>query len=121
MDIVFIRELQIDTVIGVYDWERRVRQTLSLDLEMAFDNRPAAGSDDVRDALDYSAVAQQLIDLVSGSQYQLLESLAERCAELVMREFPVPWLRLKVSKPGAVKQARDVGVIIERGHKPHTA
>lgn len=117
MDIVFIRELQIDTVIGVYDWERQVRQTLHLDLEMAFDNRRAALSDDVRDTLDYSAVAQQLIAYVSASEFQLVETLAERCAELVMREFAISWLRLRVCKPGAVKQARDVGVIIERGKK----
>lgn len=118
MDIVFIRELRIDTVIGVYDWERQVRQTLVFDLEMAFDISRAGRSDDVADTLDYSAVSQRLEAFVSGSSCQLVETVAERCAELVLREFPVSWLRLRLSKPGAVAAARDVGVFIERGSGP---
>lgn len=118
MDIVFISELRIDTVIGVFDWERQVRQTVVLDVEMAFDIHRAAVSDNVADTLDYSAVAERLSAFIGGCDFQLLEALAERSAELVMREFPVPWLRLRVSKPGAVAAARDVGIEIERGHKP---
>lgn len=118
MDRVFIRELRIDTVIGIYNWERQVRQTVVLDLEMAFDIQRAARSEQVEDTLDYSTVAQRLTQFVVDSEFQLLETLAERCAALVMQEFAVPWLRLRVAKPGAVPTACDVGVIIERGHTP---
>lgn len=118
MDSVFIRELTVDTVIGIYDWERTVRQTISLDLEMAFDMRPAAHSENVDDALDYAAVAQRLTAFISGSEFLLVETLAEQCADIVITEFSVPWLRLRLCKPGAVVNARDVGVIIERGKRP---
>ncbi len=117
MDIVFIRELEIETVIGVYDWEREVRQRVIFDLEMAHDIERAAATDNVAHALDYSAVAQRLIDFVGGSEFLLVETMAEQCAALVMKEFGVSWLRLRLCKPGAVKDARDVGVIIERGSK----
>ncbi len=117
MDIVFIRDLAIDTVIGVYDWERQVRQTVSLDLEMGTDIRAAAASDDLTHTLDYKAVAKRLIDFVGSSEFELVETLAERCAQIVMSEFDVPWLRLRLSKPGAVRGARDVGVLIERGQR----
>lgn len=117
MDIVFIRDLAIDTVIGVYDWERQVRQTVSLDLEMGTDIRAAAASDDLTYTLDYKAVAKRLIDFVGSSEFELVETLAERCAQIVMSEFNVPWLRLRLSKPGAVRGARDVGVLIERGQR----
>ncbi len=115
MDIVFIRGLRIDTVIGVYDWERQVRQTVSLDLEMASDTAAAAAGDELSRALDYGAVAQRLTALVEASDCQLIETLAERCAGVVMSEFGVPWLRLRLCKPGAVPAAEDVGVLIERG------
>ncbi|MEQ8804064.1 dihydroneopterin aldolase [Haliea sp.] len=115
MDIVFIRELRADAIIGVYDWERSVRQTLVLDLEMAWDNRPAAAGDAIGQALDYAAVSSRLIEYIEGSNYQLLESLAEDLAALLLSEFGVPWLRLRLCKPGAVQAARDVGVLIERG------
>lgn len=118
MDIVFIRELRADTIIGVYDWERRVRQTVVLDLEMASDNRRAAGSDRIEDALDYAAVSQRLLSFIQGSEFQLIETMAEQVAQIVMGEFAVPWLRLRLCKPGAVSRARDVGVLIERGTKP---
>lgn len=117
MDIVYIRDLRIDTIIGIFDWERRIRQTVSLDLEMATDICKAAASDDIRDALDYKAVAKRLIGFVEGSDFLLVETLAEKVAALVLAEFPVPWLRLRVSKPGALRGAQDVGVIIERGEK----
>ncbi len=118
MDTVFIRGLRARTVIGVYDWERRVRQELVLDLEMAGDNRRAAASDHVEDALDYAAVSQTVLAYIESSEFQLIETLAERVADLVMRDFEVPWLRLRLAKPGAVPQAQDVGVLIERGQRP---
>ena len=117
MDTVFIEGLEIDAVIGIYDWERRIRQPLRFDLDMAFDNRTPAATDDIADTLDYKAVSHRLIDFVSQSDFGLVETLAERCAEIVMREFNVPWLRLKLSKPGAVRGAVAVGVVIERGRR----
>lgn len=117
MDIVFIQALRIDALIGIYDWERRARQPLLIDLEMAFDNRVPAASDDIADTLDYKAVSKRLIGFVGGSQFGLVETLAERCAEIVMAEFAVPWLRLRLSKPGAVRGAVAVGVVIERGRR----
>ena len=113
-DIVFIEDLRIQTVIGIFDWEREIKQTVSLDLEMAFDIRRAAASDAIEDTLDYKAVSKRLIGLVEASEFQLVESLAERCAAIVLDEFPVNWLRLKLSKPGAVRGSNAVGVIIER-------
>jgi dihydroneopterin aldolase len=118
MDIVYIRELRAATVIGVYAWERGVRQTVVLDLELAADNRRAAASDGIGDALDYAAVSARLLAFIEGSEFQLIETLAERVAALVMEEFGVPWLRLRLAKPGAVPQAADVGVLIERGERP---
>lgn len=115
MDIIFLRDLRIDTVIGIYDWERRIRQTVSLDLEMGADIRKAAASDAIEDTLNYKAVAKRVISFVEESQFQLVETLAERVAELVLNEFQIPWLRLRLNKTGAVRGARDVGVIIERG------
>lgn len=114
MDKVFIEGLQIDALIGIYDWERRIRQPLVFDLEMGFDNRVPAASDDIAQTLDYKAVSKRLIAYVSASEFGLVETLAERCAALVMSEFNIAWVRLKLSKPGAVRGARAVGVIIER-------
>lgn len=102
-------------MIGVFDWERRVKQTLILDLDMGGDIRRAAASDDLADTLNYKAVAKRVIDFVEHSEYQLVETLAERVAELILSEFGVPWLRLRLNKQGAVRGARDVGVVIERG------
>lgn len=117
MDIVYIRDLKIETVIGIFDWERRIRQTVSIDLEMATDIRRAAASDDIKDALDYKAVAKRLIAFVGESEFLLVETLAEKVAAIVREEFHVPWLRLRLSKPGAVRGSQDVGIIIERGDK----
>lgn len=117
MDIVYIRDLKIETVIGIFDWERRIRQTVSIDLEMATDIRKAAASDDIKDALDYKAVSKRLIAFVGESEFLLVETMAEKIAAIVLGEFNVPWLRLRLSKPGAVRGAQDVGVIIERGEK----
>ena len=117
MDIVYIKGLKTDAVIGVYDWERNIRQTLVLDLELASDNRAAAATDAIEDAVDYDAISGRILAYVADSEFELIETLAERVAEIVMREFDIPWVRLKLSKPGAVADAEDVGVIIERGEK----
>lgn len=115
MDIVFLRDLRVDTVIGIYNWERKIRQTVILDIEMSTDVRRAAASDNIVDAVDYKAVSKRLVSFVQESQFQLVETLAERCAELIRAEFNVRWVRLTVNKIGAVSAATDVGVIIERG------
>ncbi len=115
MDIIFINDLRIETIIGIYDWERKVKQTISLDLEMGTDIRASAATDAIDDTLNYKAVAKRLIAFVGASEYQLVETLAEKTAEIVRSEFGVPWLKLTVHKPGAVRGSRDVGVIIERG------
>jgi dihydroneopterin aldolase len=114
-DRVFIEDLRIQTVIGVFDWEREITQTVSIDLQMEFDISRAAASDDIADALDYKAVSKRLIQFVEGSEFQLVEALAEHCARIVLDEFPVNWLQLKLSKPGAVRGSSAVGVFIERG------
>lgn len=117
MDIVFIRELQIETVIGIYDWERKIRQFISIDLDMATDIKKASNSDNIEDTLNYKAVAKRLISFVSESEYELVETLAEKICDIVMTEFNVPWVRLTLHKPGAVSGSRSVGVLIERGEK----
>ncbi|RLQ21193.1 dihydroneopterin aldolase [Seongchinamella sediminis] len=118
MDRVYIKGLKTDAVIGVYDWERDIRQTLVLDLELAADNRAAAATDAIEDAVDYDAISGRILAYVADSEFQLIETLAERVAEIVLSEFGVPWLRLRLAKPGAVAEAGDVGVIIERGEEP---
>ncbi len=115
MDIIYLHDLKVDTIIGIFEWERRVRQTISLDLEMAADIRKAAASDAIGDTLDYKAVAKRVIQFVEDSRFQLVETLAEQVAAVVMTEFSIPWMRLRINKKGAVRGARDVGVIIERG------
>jgi dihydroneopterin aldolase len=117
MDIIYLSDLRIDTVIGIYDWERRTTQSVSINLEMATDIRKAAASDHIDDTLDYKAVAKRLIDFVGNSEFQLVETLAERICEIVRDEFNVPWVKLQLAKPGAVRGSKDVGVIIERGEK----
>lgn len=117
MDIVYLNELRVDTVIGIYDWERRTRQMLILDIEMGTDISKAANSDDIEDTLDYKAVSKRLIDFISSSEFELVEKLAESTAEILLNEFSVPWCRIKINKQGAVKGVRDVGVIIERGNR----
>ena len=115
MDKVFIEGLEIEALIGIYDWERRIRQPLVFDIEMAFDNRVPAASDDIADTLDYKAVSKRLIEFVGQSGFGLVETLAERCAGIILEEFGVAHVRLKLSKPGAVRGARAVGVLVERG------
>jgi 7,8-dihydroneopterin aldolase/epimerase/oxygenase len=115
-DIIFINGLAIDATIGVYDWERTIKQRLVLDLEMCFDIKSAASSDDLSHALDYSAVSQRIISFVEASSYQLLEALVEQVAKIVMEEFAVSGLKLKINKPGAVPEASGVVLVIVRGN-----
>ena len=118
MDIIYLNDLKIETIIGIYDWEREVKQIITLDLEMGADIRQAAATDHIDDTLSYKAVAKRLLEFVSKSEFQLVETLAEEVCALILSEFQVPWVRLRVNKRGAVRYAGDVGVIIERGTKP---
>ena len=118
MDIIFLRDMRIDTVIGIWDWERKIRQTVSIDLEMAADIRKAAATDSVDDTLNYKSVAKRLQQFVGESSFQLVETLAEEIAGIVINEFDVPWVRVRLNKPGAIRGARDVGILIERGVRP---
>ena len=114
-DKVFINGLRAETVIGVYDWERNIRQPLIFYLEMATDNRAAAKDDDLKKAIDYAAISQRVIAEVEGSSFQIIETLAEHLAALIIEEFGVQWLQLRVLKPTAVAEADAVGVQIQRG------
>lgn len=115
IDRVFIEALEVETIIGIFDWERTTKQTISVDLEMNANVLRAASTDHIDDTLNYKEVAKRLIAFIEKSEFQLVETLAQRCAEIVLNEFPVTWLRLKLSKPGAVRGSRAVGVMIERG------
>jgi len=117
MDIVFLRGLRIETVIGIYDWEKEIRQPVILDLEMSTDVAKAAASDRIEDAVDYKAVSKRLKQYIGEGRFELVETLAERCADIIRNEFGVRWVRLTVNKIGAVTDANDVGVIIERGER----
>ncbi|MGM3174688.1 bifunctional dihydroneopterin aldolase/7,8-dihydroneopterin epimerase [Dickeya lacustris] len=118
MDIVFIEELSVITTIGVYDWEQTIQQKLVFDIEMAWDNQAAAASDDVAHCLSYADVCDAVIALVEDGRFALVERVAQEVASMLMQRFAIAWLRIKVSKPGAVAQARNVGVILERGVRP---
>lgn len=115
MDVVFLHGLEIETVIGIYDWERQVTQKVIIDLDMANDVAAAAATDAIEDTLDYKAVATRISGFVKESTFQLVETLAEQVAVIIRDEFDVPWVRVKVNKRGAITGAGDVGVIIERG------
>jgi 7,8-dihydroneopterin aldolase/epimerase/oxygenase len=113
-DTIFLRGLQIECIIGFIDWERRVKQTVVIDLELPVDCAAAAASDDVVATLDYKKVAKRVIAFVEASEFRLVETLAHRLALLLLSEFDVGWIRLTVNKPGAIRGSRDVGVAIER-------
>jgi len=115
MDKVFIEQLEAITTIGVYEWEQEIKQKLVLDIEMAHDNRPAGVSDDVEDALDYAKVSEAILTHIESGRFLLVERVAEEIAELIMSKFSVPWIKIRLTKPGAVPQACGVGVVIERG------
>lgn len=113
-DTIFLYELQVETTIGIWDWERKIRQLVSIDLEMGADIKRAAEKDSVESTLNYKAVAKRVQQFVLESEFQLVETLAEKIAELVLQEFAVPWIQVRVSKPRAISGARDVGVLIYR-------
>jgi dihydroneopterin aldolase len=117
MDIIFLGGLEIDTVIGIYDWERTIKQRVVLDLEMGFDIKQAAATDDIRYALDYKTVSDRVFTFVENSEYLLVETLIEAIATLLQTEFAIPWVKITLNKKGAISRARDVGIIIERGSK----
>ena len=115
MDIIYLHALKVDCIIGLWDWERKVKQRIVIDLDMAADIRKSAQSDAIEDTLDYKAVSKAVITFVSESEFQLVETLAEKIADIILGEFKVPWVRVKINKKGAIRGATDVGVIIERG------
>lgn len=117
MDLVYIKNLRIETIIGIYDWEREVKQVVSMDLEMAADIKMAAQTDDIGYALNYKSISKRIIKFVQEQKFKLIESMAEEVAQIVLIEFSVPWVRLRISKPGALRGSEDVGIIIERGSR----
>ena len=118
MDKIFLDELRIETIIGIWEWERQIRQTVIIDLEMSADIAKAAATDDVADTLNYKLVAKRLQEFVGDSSFKLVETLAERIAGIIRDEFDVAWVKVKVHKPGAIRGSKDVGVIVERGEMP---
>ena len=113
-DRIYLRDLRTETIIGIYDWERKIRQTVSFDFEFPADVRRAAKTDRIEDTLNYKSVAKRVLAFVETSEYHLVETLAEEVARLILREFSVEWVRVTLNKPGAVRGSRDVGVTIER-------
>lgn len=117
MDSIFLSDLRIETVVGIWDWERRIKQTVSIDLEMGTDIRKAAATDDIEDTLNYKLVAKRVQQFVADSSFQLVETMAEKIAALILDEFDVPWVKVRVNKPGAIRGARDVGIKIKRSRE----
>ena len=113
-DRIFLHGLTVECIIGFIDWERRVRQTVVVDLEMPVDCTRAAATDDVADTLDYKKVAKRALEFIGASEYRLVETLAHRLALVILEEFAVEWVRISLNKPGAIRNSRDVGVVIER-------
>jgi dihydroneopterin aldolase len=113
-DKIFIHALKTEAIIGIFDWERQVRQTIVVDLELSANIRKAALSDSIDDTLNYKKVAKRVLTFIEGSSFHLVETLAESIAMLILRDFGVEWTRVTLSKPGAVRSSRDVGVLIER-------
>ncbi len=117
MDTIFLRDLEVDATIGIFEWEKRIKQKVRIDLEMATNIAKAAASDSIEDALDYKAISKRIIQFVEDSRYELIETLIEKVAEILLQEFNIPWVRVTISKPGAVRGSRDVGITIERGEQ----
>jgi dihydroneopterin aldolase len=115
MDIIFLGGLEIETIIGIYDWERVTKQTVILDIQMAFDIQKAAETDDIQYALDYKTVSHRIVSFVEASQFFLVEKLISEIADLIRNEFNVSWVKITLNKKGAIRGASDVGIIIERG------
>jgi dihydroneopterin aldolase len=114
MDTIFIHALKTEAIIGIFDWERQVKQTVIVDIEISADIAKAALSDSIDDTLNYKRVAKRVLAFVEASQFHLVETLAERIAMLILEDFGVAWVRISLSKPGAIRSSRDVGVQIER-------
>ncbi|MBU2896408.1 dihydroneopterin aldolase [Vibrio hepatarius] len=117
MDKVFIEQLELITTIGVYDWEQSIKQKLIFDIEMAHNNQVAGKSDNVVDALDYAKVSSAVCSHIEPGRFLLVERVAEEVADIIVNKFNVPWVKVRVTKPGAVAQASGVGVVIERGQR----
>ncbi len=117
MDIIFLGSLEATTIIGIYDWERETKQTIVLDIEMAFDIKKAAETDNIEYTLDYKAVSERVVSFVEQSEFYLVETLIEEIAKILLAEFNTPWVKITLNKRGAISRARDVGIIIERGEK----
>ena len=113
-DLIYIKDLRLQTIIGIFGWEREVRQEVSIDLEMTFDCKRAANTDAIEDTIDYKKITKGIIKFVEESEFQLQETLAEGIADLVKNQYKVDSLKLRLSKPGALRHAEDVGVIIHR-------
>ena len=114
LDKLFVRELRVDTIIGFWEWERRVKQTVSIDIEIAADARVAASADSIDAALNYERLSQRVIEVVGAAQFKLVETLAESVARIAVGEFEAEWVKVTIAKPGAIPSARDVGIVIER-------
>ena len=117
MDIIYLHDLAINCVVGAWDWERKIKQTVYVDLDMAWDITQAGKSDDLTDTLSYKDVSKSVSELVIARKFILVEAMATEIADLLLNEFKVPWCRVRINKLGAVRNAKDVGVIIERGQK----
>jgi 7,8-dihydroneopterin aldolase/epimerase/oxygenase len=113
-DRIFLRGLAVECIIGFIDWERRVKQTVVIDLEIPVDCRKAAQTDEVANTVDYKAVAKRVIAFVEASEFRLVETLGHRLCMLIIEEFSLPWARLSLNKPGAIRGSRDVGIVLER-------
>ena len=114
MDKIFLSALSVECVVGIWEWERRVKQTVIIDVELAADIRKAASTDHIDDTVDYKKVSKRLLAFVGDSQFQLVETLTDRIAELIITEFGVSWVKVRLNKRGAIRGARDVGIEIER-------
>jgi dihydroneopterin aldolase len=121
MDKIFLSQLSIECIVGIWDWERRVKQTVVIDVEMAADIRRAAATDSIADTIDYKRVSKRLLAFVGESQYQLVETLTEQIARVIVTEFGVTWVKVRLNKRGAIRGARDVGIEIERRAEDYPA
>ena len=117
MDRIFLSEMKIETTVGIWEWEKRIKQQVIIDIEMSADIKKAAATDQIEDTLNYKAVAKSVRKLVEESSFQLEETMAEKISELVIGEHNVSWVRVKVNKPGAIRGSKGVGIIIERDDK----
>jgi dihydroneopterin aldolase len=117
VDKIFIHGLKTETIVGIFDWERQVKQTVLLDVEISADIRKAALSDSIDDTLNYKGLAKRVLAFVEGSSFHLVETLAEHVAMLVLEDFGVAWVSISLSKPGAIRSSRDVGVMLERNRE----